>query len=67
VQGRYSNACFVPGHDPCTMAVSDPSDPEQFIHLEQSLAFRQDGDCLLAALRASLTYRFYLPILFRNR
>jgi hypothetical protein len=66
VQGRYSNGCSIPGHDPCSTPVSSPTEPERFIHLEQSSALRQDYDCLIAALKVTFLYNAYLPLVLRN-
>jgi hypothetical protein len=54
VQGRYSNGIFWSrDYDPCTTSPSGPANPDQFLHLEQSPGFRQDYDCLLAALKTT--------------
>jgi hypothetical protein len=60
VQGRFSNGCSTSGYDACNMPVSSPSSPEQFIFIEQSFAFRQDYDCLIAAIKATFPDRSYL-------
>jgi hypothetical protein len=52
VQAVYSNGCArSPGLNACTDYVGQPSNPEQFISLEQSSRFRQDYGCLLDALK----------------
>lgn len=66
VQGRHSNRCAIPGYDPCDTPTSNPSEPEQFIHLEQSLTLRENYGCLIAALKATFPFRVYLPTLLRN-
>jgi hypothetical protein len=65
VQGRFSNAGLrLPELNPCTEFVPTPSQPEQFLHLEQSYALRQDFSCLAAALRVTFSesHRQYLPL-----
>lgn len=71
MQGRYSNGTFWSrDYDPCTQSPSGPSNPEQFLHLEQSPALRQDFGCLLAALKTTFSrpqrverpYDVYLPL-----
>jgi hypothetical protein len=52
VQGTYSNGCALAAKpDPCFSFPLYPSYPEQFLHLEQSLALREDDACLIEALR----------------
>ncbi len=63
VQGRFSNGIYwSPDFDACTQTAPGPADPEQFLHLEQSPALRQDYECLVAALRAVFPYSLNLPI-----
>lgn len=63
VQGRFSNGVYwSPDFDACTQTAPGPSNPEQFLHLEQSPALRQDDACLIAALRVVFPYRLHLPM-----
>lgn len=64
VQGRFSNGSLgPPDFDPCSEFAPGPSQPEQFLHMEQSRALRQDFACLAVALRMTFsdTHRRYLP------
>ena len=63
---EYAGALFqwvfhIAGFDPCNTAPPSPSTPEQFIHLEQSPNLRQNYDCLIAALKATLAYKVHVP------
>jgi hypothetical protein len=65
VQGRFSNgSVWLPDFEPCGEFAPGPSEPEQFLHLEQSRALRQDFACLAVALRMTFseTHRRYLPL-----
>ncbi len=65
LQGRYSNGVFFsPDFDACTESAPGPSNPEQFLHLEQSAELRGDFACLATTLRTTFStpLRFYLPI-----
>lgn len=65
VQGRFTNGTFwLPDFEPCTESAPGPSQPEQFLHLEQARSLRQNSACLAVALRMTFsdTHRRYLPI-----
>ena len=52
VQAVYSNGCArSPDLDACTDYVGQPSNPEQFISIEQSSRFRLNYGCFLDALK----------------
>ena len=66
VQGRFSNGSFwLSEFEPCTESSPSPSQPEQFLHLEQSHALRDNFACLAEALRITFseTPRQYLPVI----
>lgn len=69
VQGRFSNGSFwLSDFEPCTDSAPGPSQPEQFLHLEQSVALRHDFGCLVVALRMTFsdTHQSYLPLTLRE-
>jgi hypothetical protein len=65
LQGRYSNGMYLsPDFNPCTEYAPGPSEPEQFLHLEQSAELRHEFACLAAALRMTFptSFKVYLPL-----
>ena len=70
VEGRYSNGTgTLPGFDACTENAPGPSEPEQFLHLEQSRALRDDLGCLITALRRTFMdwHQTYVPVVLAHQ
>jgi hypothetical protein len=70
VQGRFSNgSVWDADFDACTESAPTPAQPQQFLHLEQSHALRDNPDCLAAAFRMTFSdiHRIYVPLILRDR